>query len=87
MNNIELLTKEDIRSILRQELPNILLPLLPKQDNKPVTGQEICEHFGICHVSLRKYRNQGKLPFIKIGKSYRYIKPEVREALTKNGVI
>ncbi len=84
---IELLTREDIREVLKQELPKILAALLPKQDEVPVTGKEICTYSNISRSTLEKYREQGKIPYLKLGRSYRYIKSEVIEALTKHGVI
>lgn len=84
---IELLTKEDIREVLKQELPGILAVLLPRKEEEPINAAAVSSHFGISTQTIRKYRNQGKLPYLKIGKSYRYVKSEVKEALTKQGVI
>lgn len=84
---IELLTKEDIRELFREELPQILADLLPKPDEAPITAKELCRYFGISHVTLTKYRDLGKIPYIKIGKSFRYIRSDVKEALTKIGLV
>ncbi len=84
---IELLTKEDVREILREELIRVLPDLLPKPDEAPVTGGKVCARFSISHVTLAKYRDLGKIPCIKIGKCYRYILSDVEEALTKVGLI
>jgi excisionase family DNA binding protein len=84
---IELLTKEDIRQVLQQELPAILSALLPKPDEAPVTEKVIRAYFGLSAPTIQKYRDQGKIPYIRIGKSYRYIKSDVKKSLTNHGLI
>jgi excisionase family DNA binding protein len=84
---IELLTKEDIREVLRQELPGILAALLPHKEEEPVDLATISTYLGLSPQTITRYRIQGKIPYIKVGKSYRYIKSDVVKALTKYGLI
>lgn len=81
---IELLTKDDIREVLKEVLPGILAQLLPQADEQPVTAEEICHYFNISRPTLSRYRDQGRIDYIKIGRQYRYLKSKVKAALVKS---
>jgi excisionase family DNA binding protein len=83
---IEKAVERGVAYAFEHKLPAILAALLPNNE-APITANEICRFAGISQPTLKKYREQGKLPFIKLGKSYRYIKTDVIVALTRNGVI
>lgn len=48
---------------------------------KPVSTKEICDFLSITEPTLIRWRNKGKIPFIKIGSNIRYNKAEVIKAL------
>jgi excisionase family DNA binding protein len=83
---IERAVEKGIALALEQRLPALIAALNPTKEN-PITADEMCRFAGISYPTLKKYREQGKLPFIKIGKSYRYVKSDVVSALTNQGVI
>lgn len=47
-----------------------------------VTGDELKKRLQISEVTLKKYRNQGRIPFMIVGGQYRYSYPDVIKSLT-----
>lgn len=48
---------------------------------KPVSTKEICEFLSITEPTLIRWRNRGKIPFLKIGTNIRYDKAAVLKAI------
>lgn len=48
-----------------------------------VSHQEMCHFLNTSTTTLRKRRDNGEIPFRRIGKQYRYSKSEVSEAIKK----
>lgn len=47
-----------------------------------LTGEELKERLKVSETTLKKYRVQGRIPYILIGGQYRYNFKDVVEALT-----
>jgi hypothetical protein len=84
---IQKAVEQGIEKVLSQRLPEILSSYLPQTNEAPIDGSALSAFVGVSTQTIRKYREQNKIPYIKVGKSYRYIKSNVVEALTKQGVI
>ena len=50
---------------------------------KLLSESEVCEILNISHRTLRRWRNEGKLSFIRIGRHIRYPEEYIRELITK----
>ena len=53
----------------------------PKLEYNIITEKELSERLNITKVTLHKYRKQGKIPFIQIGRSILYDYNEVMETI------
>ena len=53
----------------------------PPNQEKPISGKELCGYLGITLPTLIRYRNKGKIPSIKIGSKIMYNKDDVVKAL------
>ena len=54
---------------------------LPGPIEKPVSTKEICDFLSITEPTLIRWRNKGKIPFLKIGTNIRYDKAAVLKAI------
>jgi hypothetical protein len=79
--------EQAVEKVFTQRLPDILSSYLPQTVEAPVDARAMSAYLDVSPQTLRKYREQGKIPFIKVGKSHRYVKSSVVEALTKKGLI
>jgi excisionase family DNA binding protein len=50
-------------------------------NEKPVSTKEICDFLSITEPTLIRWRNKGKIPFLKIGTNIRYDKAAVLKAI------
>lgn len=48
---------------------------------KPITTKELCELLNITEPTIIRWRNKGKIPFMRIGGSFRYDIEAVLKAL------
>ncbi len=51
---------------------------LKEIEQKFLTRNQICDVLNITEPTLIKRRNAGKIPFIKLGKSFYYLRPEAQ---------
>lgn len=56
--------------------------VVPEKQLDVVTGDELRKRLQISEVTLRKYREQGRIPYLLVGGQYRYNFREVVAALT-----
>lgn len=47
-----------------------------------IDGEELRRRIDISETTLKRYRDQGRIPYVLIGSQYRYNYPEVVKALT-----
>ena len=87
MNQIQFITtKEDLQSILSIVISKAFndLGTQPNINNSPnelIDSKELILKLGISAPTLFRWRQKGKIPFIRVGKSIKYIWIEVIKAL------
>ena len=52
-----------------------------KPNSKPLTQKELSYYLGLSDQTVTRWRNKGRIPFIKIGPSIRYNLDEVLKAI------
>ena len=60
----------------------------PIQESKPkprVRARDIAKHYGVCERAVFAWKDQGKIPYIKIGKTIRFDFDAVVEAIEGKG--
>lgn len=70
-----------IRSMIREEMKNS--PSKESGYSEPVGSKEICTYLGISEPTLIRWRNKGKIPFLRFGNIIRYDRDAVSKALEK----
>jgi excisionase family DNA binding protein len=81
---IEIITKEDLlnfKTEVLSEIKSMLTDCTNKQEY--LTSKEVCKYLNISATKLYELRSLGKIPFKKIGGSYRYNKNEIVNHFTK----
>jgi excisionase family DNA binding protein len=76
------LTEDEFRTIFRDEYKNLTPVVGNKQQNEqPVTTKQLCEFLGVTEPTIIRWRNKGKIPFMRIGSSIRFNLSAVVSAL------
>jgi len=88
MENVFLtsLTTPEVRQLFRQELETYFenrTKILPGtiENEQPINTKELCNFLDITEPTLIRWRNKGKIPFLKIGSRILYQKGAVLAAL------
>lgn len=76
---VKQLFKESLESFFNEN--NIDTSSEKKIKTKPFTEPEAAEYLSVSPQTLKRWREKGKIPFIKIGASIRYDLDEVIKAL------
>src|SRR5690606_11936464 len=91
MENVFLtsLTTPEVKELFRSELISFFgdqksSPVDAKQISKPITQKELCDYLSITEPTVIRWRNKGKIPFMKIGSAIRYDINAVTAALEAN---
>jgi excisionase family DNA binding protein len=71
---------ESFREIVRQEISANSRQSTESLD-ECINGEELCAYLGISKPTLIRWRNKGKIPFLKVGGVIRYNKQKVSKAL------
>ena len=67
----------DVKAIVKQHRPSIM-------NERYYTGEELCERFHLSKRTLQNYRDEGIIPFTKIGEKILYRDSDINRILEKN---
>lgn len=76
------ITAQELADFARQVAEAAVRHFAPKQDNL-LTQQEACKMLHTTTNTLFRWRNQGLIKAIKVGRSVQYSKPDLEEFLLK----
>ena len=85
--SIEILTKNDLKSFeanLLSTIKNIIADRPIDTQKKWIKTKELEELFGISQGKQQQLRNEGVLPFTRIGQTVYYLLSDIEEILEKN---
>ena len=74
------ISKEELKQLIEDAIFKATCTQ-PNLEYNIITEKELSERIGISKVTLHKYRKEGKIPFIKVGRTIRYDYKEVMETL------
>lgn len=77
--------KEEIRELVRLEIAASIVPQTEQAPPVPadiVNQRGICERFDLSEPTVIRWRNKGKIPFMRIGSAIRYDVNAVAQALS-----
>jgi len=81
MNNLSLLTSEEIRDIIREELSEFQ-PIQMNPEDRFIDKTECAELLGgVCLSTVDNLRRRGVLPSYKVGSNVRFRRSEVIQAI------
>jgi predicted DNA-binding transcriptional regulator AlpA len=84
MNNFILISEEDFRAIIKEELKALIPAETPQEEDRLIDRFEVCDMLKITLATLNTYSKQGIIPSYKIGaRKVRYKHNEVLKSLKK----
>lgn len=73
--------KQEIKTYLKNKTSPVTKA--PPETNRRIDGVEARKLLGVSKTSLQRYRDQGKLPFAKVGQKYTYLESDVLKLIEK----
>lgn len=90
MNNLILTTPEELKSLIseaiKSELTNQQSQPAPEKETVFLTRKEATKLLKISLPTLHEWTKSGKIPSTRIGKSIRYNKQELLDAIASKGI-
>ena len=77
------ITIPEFTALIQQAVKDVLFKKISDGD-RLMTSEEVQNLLQISHTTLQKWRNESKIPFIRIGRKIYYNKDEILQSLSKN---
>ena len=85
---IESITSEELRGMIKEVLKECILEIMPKEEEKYLTTKELAEHpqINVTPQTIHDWKKNKNLPFHRFGKKPKYLLSEVLEWAKTNRV-
>lgn len=82
MDNILIISKNDLRELLEEMIPTTVEVKSQKDESdKLFTASEACEILRCSRPTLHRWKKNGIIPFVNIGGNIRYRKSDIEKIL------
>ncbi len=88
MQRMVLITEEDLRVLIREEVKNFApLVEIKNEAEQPVSQAEICRFLNVTEPTIIRWRKKKLVPFLQIGSRVLFQKSKVIAALERNNKV